>query len=278
MKQLLIITFSIILLFSCGSKSDQPQESTKSEDAFALEKANFFNSLKTQKEAAKLLPGITHFDAGMLNDPEQFYLYTDNQVIAAANLGVYISDLNYCILLSQETQIKNYFISVFELSKAIQIEKGILEFLMMRYDKNIELHDSMRVVLDQLLDESTLKLQGTDHERLAGIAMAGYQLENLHLALSTLTSLPGNPTEEQAQTKKLLLQYILEQREKIDIIYNFVRVNADPSDPDKNPNYPFYDSALRELIVVYRDVSEENPQGNELKEKVDAIRNKIVNL
>jgi len=276
MKQLLIIIFSSVFLFSCGSKSDQSQKSTKSEDAFALEKANFFNSLKTQKETSKLLPGITSFDAGMLNAADRFYQYTNNQVIAAANLGIYISDLNYCILLNQDDETKKYFQSVFELSKAIQIEKGILEFLMIRYDKNIAQHDSMRVVLDQLLDESTLRLQGTDHERLAGIAMAGYQLENLHLALATFSSLPENLTEEQAQTKKLLFQYILEQREKIDIIYNFVRVNADPSDPDKNPNYPFYDTALRELIVVYRDVSESNPQLDLLREKLATVRNKII--
>jgi hypothetical protein len=55
-------------------------------------------------------------------------------------------------------------------------------------------------------------------------------------------------------------------------------VNSDPTDPDKNPNYPFFDNALRELIVVYRNVTEADPRLKELQEKVDALRNKIVAL
>jgi hypothetical protein len=276
MKKLLPIFFMTVVMLSCGRKSET--EATAESEAFALEKENFFNSLKTQDEVARLTPGITGFDASILNDAERFYQYTSNNVTAAANLGIYISDLNYCILLKQREETKKYFQSAYELSKAIKIEQSILAFLLIRYEQNIEQNDSVKAVVNQLFSQSTLGLKGTDRERLAGIAMAGYQLENLHIALTILESLPDVLTEEQTQTQKQLLQFILEQKGKFEVIYNFVRINSDPTDPDRNPNYPFFDNALRELIVVYRNVTEADPHVNELKEKVDAVRNKIVNL
>lgn len=277
MKQSIIVFFLTMLVISCGRKQEREADIESRE--FALQRETFFNSLNNPSEVAdRLMPGLTGFDSTMLSDPEQFYRHANSNVSAAANLGVYISDLNYCILFKQPAQTKKYFKAAYELSKAIQIEKGILEFLMKRYETNIEQSDSVKLVVNQLFSQSTVGLQGTDRERLAGIAMAGSQIENIHLALTTLESFPEALTEQQTQSQKLLLNYVIDQRGKFEVIYNFIRANSDPLDPNQNPNYPFFDNALRELIVVYRSVTDENPQVNKLKEKVDAIRIKIINL
>jgi hypothetical protein len=276
MKKLLAVFFMTLVMLSCGRKSEK--DATAESKAFALEKENFFNSLKTPDEIVdRIKPGFMGFDSMMLSDPEQFYRHANSDIKAAANLGVYMADLNYCILYQQSESIKKYFEAAYELSKVIGIEKGILEFLMIRYHANIEKNDSVKLVVHQLFEQSTSGLRGTDRERLAGIAMTGYQIENLHLVLEALASFPDEVTEEQALTQKQLLQFMLEQRGKFEVIYNFVRANSDPLDPNQNPNYPFFDNALREIIGVYHNVTEEDPRINELKEKVDAVRNKIVN-
>lgn len=277
MKETLFVFFLSTLIFSCGSKKEK--DTNPESRAFYIERENFFNSLKNPNELAeRLRPGLVGFDSTMLSNPEHFYRHANNDVNAAANLGIYISDLNYCILYEHPEQTKKYFQAAFELSKIIQIEKGVLEFLMKRYETNLERNDSVKLVVNQLFSQSTLGLQGTDRERLAGIAMAGYQIENLHLALSTIKSFPDTLTEQQVESRQLLLNFIIDQRGKFEVIYNFVRANADPLDPNQNPNYPFFDNALRELILLYRTVSETDPHLFELKEKVDVIRNKIVNL
>lgn len=277
MKNIFLLFFLSLLVFACGNKPEKDSQSQS--NAFDVERETFFNSLRNPDEAAaKLIPGIAAFDSSMLNNPEHFFQYVDNDVKAAANLGIYMSDLNYCILLKQGPEIKRYFNAVFELSKAIRVEKNILEFLMNRYQTNIEKNDSVRLVVSQLFNQSTLGLQGTDRERLAGIAMAGYQIENLHLALTTLKSLPATLTNEQIKTQKELIQFILDQRGKFEVVYNFVRANSDPLDPDANPNYPFFDHALRELIGVYHNVTEHDTRVDELSEKVEAIRNKLISM
>ncbi len=279
MKSILLLFFLATFIISCERKPASESGSNSESAAFALERENFFTSLKNPSEAVtKVIPGLMGFDSTMLNDPAHFYRYTVNDVKAAANLGIYISDLNYCVMFKQSASSKKYFEALYELSKVIRIEKGILEFLMNRYQTNMEQNDSVKSVVNQLFEQSTLGLQGTDRERLAGIAMAGYQIENLHLVLSTLESFPEVLTDQQIQSQNVLREYIFEQRGKFEVIYNFVRANSDPLDPNRNPNYPFFDNALRELIVVYRSVTVNDSKLKELREKVNVIRNKIISI
>lgn len=270
----LILTVCVIILLS----SCQKNQDTNSNDAraFEAERTTFFNSLKNREEITTRAPGLTGFNPTLLNDTKNYYLYSTSEVMAAANLGIYLADLNYCILFKKSEEAKKYFEAVYELSKIIRVEKSTLEFLINRYEANIAQNDSLKLMVGQLLAQSTVGLQGTDRERLAGIAMAGYQIENLHLVVSTLNSFPDTLTAQQTQTQELLLNFILEQRGKFEVVYNFLRTNGDPLDPDRNPNYPFFDNALRELIRVYQGIDQTNPNMKELGEVVNAIRNKVV--
>jgi uncharacterized protein YlbG (UPF0298 family) len=253
-------------------QTDNPNETRISE----AERVVFFNTLKNPEEVMRLVPGFTGFDASLLNDSKNFYLYATSEVMAAANVGVYMADLNYCMLFNKRDESETYVKTIYELSKVIQIEKSALEFILNRYEGNLAQQDSLKAMANQLFEKATVGLQGSTRERLAGIAMAGYQIENLYLALATLKSYPASLTEDQAKSKDQIVRFIVGQRVNIEIIYNFVRANSDPLDPDRNPNYPFFDHALRELIAVYNTVTENDLHQNELSEKVNALRNKII--
>ncbi|MEQ1587302.1 MAG: hypothetical protein ABL895_15540 [Cyclobacteriaceae bacterium] len=272
--KVVFFVFLAILIISCQKNQDKSIPS--GERVFDAERTTFFNSLKNPEEVAKLAANLPGFEGALLNDPKNYYLYGTSEVMAAANLGVYLADLNYCILFKKSDEAKQYFEAVYELSKIIKVEKSTLEFLIKRYETNIAQNDSVKLIVGQLLTQSTAGLQGTDRERLAGVAIAAYQIENLYLALSTLSSFPENPTPEQIQAQNSLINFVVEQRGKFEIVYNFIRVNSDPLDPDRNPNYPFFDNALRELVGVYQSTDKANLKLKELGEKVNAIRSKIV--
>jgi len=288
MKRIVVIVVSLFAI-SCGGK--QEKSSTLESRNFAAERETFFSGLHHSPDeiSASLIPGLVGFDPTLLNEAASFFHYIGNDVKAASNLGIYLSDLNYCVLYKQSTHTRKYFDAVLELSKTIGIEKTTLDFLATRYADNIERNDSVKLVIDQLFEKSTAGLQGTNRERLAGIAMAAYQIENLHLVLSELESLPENLTEEQAQSQKLLLQYVLKQKGKFEITHNFLKTFSDPLDPNKNPNYPFFDNALRELIGAYTQLIQSNQEGQDkilhmknnpalrdLKEKTNNLRAKII--
>jgi hypothetical protein len=286
MRKIFALLSLVSLLLSC-----QPKQEKKSQASvvYNAEREIFYNYLTNRMATFdQLAPGLMSFKATLLNNPERVFDYMNQDVKAAANVGIYMADLYYCILSNENKVSENYFKAVVELSKVLGVEKNQVDDLLVRYNKNLENHDSIKSIATQLLKHSTLDL-GTEQERLAGIVMSTYQIENLYLALSILLAYPENPSPAELQTQQVLQTQILAQRRGIEIIYNFLRSVSDPLDPQQNPNYPFYDNALRELIGIYQSLNTEKQQETttvissntklmliDLKDKVTEIRSKIV--
>ncbi len=119
----------------------------------------------------------------LLHDPLRYTHYQDNRVKSAANMGIYIADLNYNLIFGATQRNEEYFTAAHELSKAIGIEQGILQFLKQRYDNNLAQNDSIKKVVTELLQNSTISLRDTERERLAGIVIASH-IDGLHHVLS----------------------------------------------------------------------------------------------
>jgi hypothetical protein len=289
MKKFLLF-FLLSGLVACNSKKDNaPSPQT---EAFAAERSAFFDYLKKPEDARlQLKPVGSLFDSSLLNNTRQVYQYAGNDIKAAANLGIYLADLNYCVLFGKNKFTKQYFAATVELSKVVGIEKSALTFLENRYAANITRSDSLQAVVDSLFARSVRDRKGSQKEKLAGIAMATYQIENLHLALTSLEAFPENLTDDQQETTAQLLTMVLRQHSNVLIIYNFFKTFSDPQDPAKNPNYPFYENSLRELIGIYQEINYVAPLDTnavrsimheaalrELHEKVITIRSKIISL
>jgi hypothetical protein len=291
MKKLIFFLLSLAII-SCQKK--EASNETAESASFENERQSFFNNLQKPGEvAARLQATAAEFNPSLLNDPKNFGAYSSDEVKAAANLGVYLSDLNYCIAYKQADHIKEIFPAAHALSKSIGLEQGILDFLMKRYNDNLAHQDSVKAVVDALYAKATKDLQGTDREKLVGIAMSAYQIENLHLALGLIQSFPKDMLPDDARVTILVPVYkmVLEQKSNIEVIYGFLKSAADPNNPDKNPNYPYYANAFQELIDLYGKLNVEEKIANnqglelmndatiaELSAKVDAIRSKIVSL
>jgi hypothetical protein len=275
LRKVIQILLLAIFLFSC--QRGKQHADTRQSITFEAARSNFFNGLVNPPEVARALQqAYQEFHAELMADPKKYSHYAANEVTAAANLGIYLSDLNYSIAYSQTDLTKEYFEAAYELSRAAGIEKGVLEFLNARYHQNLLKNDSVKAVVDDLLAKSTRGFQGTQRERMAGIAMAAYQIENLHLALGLVQMHP----ESQSDPKTSLSIMILNQRRNVEIIYNFLKAYSDPLDPDKNPNYPYYANALLELLEVYRKVDEgvDTNINGALNEKVNTIRAMILKI
>jgi len=287
MKNFLILIVLFISVEACNQKPSQTE--LKGNETFEAERDVFFNSLKTPDEISALsLPDAIEYDATLLHDPLRYTHYQDNRVKSAANMGIYIADLNYNLIFGATQRNEEYFTAAHELSKAIGIEQGILQFLKQRYFDNLAQNDSIKKVVTELLQTSTISQRDTERERLAGIVIAAYQIENLYLILASLTSMPDKLSEQQQTTMHILMDYIMSYRANIEVSYNFLRAMSDPLDPENNPNYPFFDNALREIIVEYEGIDQNKISTlaaeeaklitATLKVKVEVVRNKIIML
>ena len=293
MKKLIALA-SLIILFSCQKKSEETTATTEAPvtPSFENERKAFFNSLLTPSDAAARIQATgADFNASLLNDPKKFGSYSNNEGKAAANLGVYLADLNYCIAYKQSAHVKAIFPAAHALSKSVGIEQTVLDFLMKRYNDNLAKNDSVKAVANDLLAKTTRDVEGTSREKAVGIAMSAYQIENLHLLLGLISSYPKDMLPTDARTQVLIPAFraVLEQKNNVEIIYGFLKSVTDPANPDQNPNYPYYAQAFEELIAVYKKLNVDEMIANnkgielmndavvaELSAKVDAIRSKIV--
>ncbi|MBK8292446.1 MAG: hypothetical protein IPK96_17420 [Flammeovirgaceae bacterium] len=290
MKKLFSLLFLVTLVWSCHSSKENKEEEQVSE-SFDQERDAFFTSMLTFTEtAAKLQATAAEFNATFMNDPTLFNKYTSDAK-AAANLGIYLADLNYSLAYKQSAHAKELFTAAQELSKSIDIEQSVLFFLSVRYEDTISQNDSVQAVLNKQFKKSATDLKGTDREKLVGIAMAAYQIENLHLALEIIEAYPKDMLPDDARTQILIpvFRMVLGQQKNVERIHSFLNTISDPMDPDKNSNHAYYLTALEEMINVYKklDVNEKiaNNDGlelmkdavvQELRAKVNAIRTRIV--
>ncbi|MDL5048724.1 hypothetical protein QQ054_22180 [Oscillatoria amoena NRMC-F 0135] len=291
MKKLLPLLLLAILAISCQKTKEAE---TPPSPSFEVERNAFFGNLKAPIEvAAQLQATAAEFNASLLNSPTNAGSYTVDEVKAAANLGVYLSDLNYSVAYRQTANTKEMFTAAHQLSKVIGVEQNILDYLMKRYETNLNQNDSAKAVLDELFSKATEGLKGTEREKLIGIAMSAYQIENLHLALGVIESYPKDMLPTDARTRILIpvFRLVLSQQQNVETIYGFFKSITDPTNPEKNPNYLYYSNAFEELIALYQKLNVDdkiaNNQGlelmndevvKELSAKVGAIREKIVSL
>ncbi|HEU5291393.1 MAG TPA: hypothetical protein VFU05_12165 [Cyclobacteriaceae bacterium] len=288
MKKLLSLLVLTTLVLSCQKNKETAQDS----QAFDQQRDSFFANMLTPGEAAAALQATAaEFNPNLMNDPKLSSGYSTSDVKAAANLGVYLADLNYSVAYKQSANTKELFTASQELSQAIGIQQSILTFLSKRYNDNIAQNDSVQAVINELFKKSTADLKGTDREKLVGIAMAGYQIENLHLAVGIIEAYPKDMLPDDARLQILIpvFRLVLSQQKNVENIYAFLKTIADPLNPEANPNHAYYSTAFEELIAVYKKLNVEekiaNNQGvelmkdevvQELSAKINAIRNKIV--
>jgi len=290
MKKLLCIVLLSTLVLSCqkNKSAEEAQVST----TFETQRDAFFANLADPGEvSAALQATAAEFNANLMNDPKSSSHYTTSEVKAAANLGVYLSDLNYSVAYKQSANTKELFTATYDLSKYLGLEQTYLEFLIKRYNDNISQNDSAKKVIGELFVKSTAGFKGTEREKLVGISIAAYQIENLHIALGIIQAYPKDMLPDDARIQILVpvFRLVLEQQKNVENIYAFLKAITDPLNPEANPNYAYYATAFEELIALYKklDVSDKiaNNKGielmndavvKELEDKVNAIRNKIV--
>lgn len=292
MKYQMFLPLLMALTICCQNK--KTAEEDLASITFEAARSKFFMEIQAPADvAARLQAAGAEFIPELLNDPLYFSSYTSNEVKAAANLGIYLSDLNYSVAYQQSATTRELFQAIDELSKVVGIEQRILSFLKVRYEQNINQNDSVRAVFDELLKNATVGLQGTDREKFVGIVIAGYQIENLHLALGIIQAVPTDldPQDERTQALAGIKKLVLEQQQSIETTYQFLRSISDPTNPDKNPNLAYYATAFEELIAVYSEMKVPQPmmevQAQEiltdvrvqsLHEKISAIRIRAIGL
>ncbi|MCC7303590.1 MAG: hypothetical protein IT233_13195 [Bacteroidia bacterium] len=182
-----VMAIAALTFSSCGGGDDQPvtdgvdstaQDSVVEDDGdqqayllpSPLQIAYIF-----KKSGLKYVAGTTH-------DPKSEANYGTSYA-QSLNLGVFSSDLAYCVLNKQNNEARNYMNAVKSLSDKLGMSTVFdSESLMKRFDENLNNEDSIMFILSELQSKSDEFFADNDRQMTAAVVFSGAWIESMYIA------------------------------------------------------------------------------------------------
>jgi len=198
-KNYLLIASVGFLLFSCGEepKSNEVNIENPEEPIIDVEERSdkiqkiFFN-IPSPMETTKILQ-----DAGALYEfslPSNPSAVDEYQSIVeqALNMGVYGADLNYATVFDKTTETMLYLQCTRTLGKELGVEQVFDEETIDRIEWNLEVKDSMQIIITEIFWEMNSYLEEEDRQSISSLIITGGWIEGLYLSTQLARISPEN--------------------------------------------------------------------------------------
>lgn len=216
--QAILGAFAVFAIVSCGQEGTNETteteqavvDSTATEEEEGSEAATL--SLPSPLQIASIFKrsGLAYLD-GLTNPISNVSNYSSN-TSKAVNLGVYTSDLAYCVLNKQNQHSINYLKSSRQL--ADQLGMGsIFEMggISKRFEANLSKEDSLASIIVELQMQSDFFLDENELQHVSAIIFAGAWIESMYI---------GTKVYEKTNNEKVTARII----EQMTISNNIVKV------------------------------------------------------
>jgi hypothetical protein len=181
-------------LTSCGGSSNDADKKEELKDTtVSVNSTNLSNdntnetnlySLPSPMQIATILKkaGLKYYP-GLTNPTDNLSKYNSgNTVNKTLIMGVYLSDLSYCILNKQNQESKNYFKTCSRLSESIGLANAFQgNNVPARLEKNMNNGDSVSNIMSEIQLESDNVLEESKQEYISVIAFTGAWIESMYI-------------------------------------------------------------------------------------------------
>jgi hypothetical protein len=236
-----IIFYSLILLFAgCGSGTKNDKIEFTESDATA-KKDEVLSTLRGSQITKQLRSSGEFFHREALNDISNTNRYLKlSKAVAAANLGVYMSDLGYLVEF-ENIDASRYFDACLLLSEYAGIEKQFSNAVDLRFQEiisgNEAIQQSMNLVFKNVENES----EGEEFKKLHAAALTGYYFEELyHLVTIVKWYEDKSLADTTTHVVRSAIHTILNQKEEINNLvgyYDHIKIQS--------KGIPLYQDLLR---------------------------------
>lgn len=207
--------FGALSFQSCNS-GQQTEESPAQDTTATTEPAVEENSdsvevlLPSPLQIASLFKksGLTYLD-GLTSNPASASTYSSMNR-KAMNVGVYTTDLAYCVLNKQTQKALDYIKTV----RALGTQMGMGSVfennsLVERFQKNLDKEDSLAYIIADLQMETDMYLESNDMKKFSGVIFSGAWIEALYLGAKvnekkTSENISGKITEQMIILDKVI--------------------------------------------------------------------------
>ena len=157
LKITLALTFSFLLLVSCGSNKKQEENAA---DTFTIEDyieaaESIEPNLDKVDQVFNILDMVeAEYYEGIANDPQRAHGYMYENPTAAANLGIMMADIIYHLYGENNEAMYLSFAGAQELAKYIGVESEFAGWTMDNLEGTIQKRDTITMLFNELLKES----------------------------------------------------------------------------------------------------------------------------
>lgn len=221
-KALSILSVLAILFTSCGGGGQSQEKAASSEgDEFDEAKSQVISNinqvikdLPPPSEVPYLLMATgTDFDASLTNSLENLDSYSNPSSLAAVNLGIYITDIGYLTSYEKAQQTLDYVSACQKLSEDIGVASAMDMRLMSRFERNLNEKDSLKVLVDEVINRTSERLDAIDRMNIAGLVLAGSYIEGLYVSTNLIANFDDDLP---ALVLEPLIKIIIDQRPAVD--------------------------------------------------------------
>jgi hypothetical protein len=203
-----------LLFFACGggeSKSESQEAESSASEEFDQAKSQVISDinevideLPPPSEVPYLLMATgSDFDGSVINPLDDVDSYTTPASKAALNLGVYTTDIGYLASYEKAQQSLEYVGAAQKLAESIGVADAMDLKMIGRFERNINNKDSLKILVDEIMEKSSSRLNALDRIHVAGLALAGSYIEGLYISTQLIQNYPDDLPED---TKNLILE------------------------------------------------------------------------
>lgn len=291
LKALSILSVLAILFTSCGGGGQKEAAKSTEGDEFDAAKSQTISNinqvikdLPPPSEVPYLLMATgTDFDPSLVNSLDKLDSYSTPISTAAVNLGVYITDIGYLTSYEKAEQTINYVSACQKLSEDIGVASAMDMRLIGRFEKNLNNKDSLKVLVDEVINRTGERLNAIDRMNVAGLVLAGSYIEGIYVS----TKLVANFDEDlPALLLEPLIKIIIDQRPAVDDLLVVMNDLGDDEaiakmTADLNKIKTIYDTDLAEVTKAISentgDLMLTKDMLNSLTAAITEIRNTYTN-
>lgn len=219
-----------LFLASCGGeqkveKVEEPNPKAQaieemSEDDMAKADAMIKNMPSPIEMAILVKHAGGEYNPSLLNDIKKIDDYVTNGK-KTINMGVYSADVGYTSLYKQTQETVFYLNGVRQLSDGIGLTDAFEQSIFDRVEANIEVRDSLLVILSNAYDIANAYLKENDRMNTSALMIAGGWIESVYLA--------ANLGSKEDGTEDIIALRILEQEVVLGKIIKTMRlIESDP--------------------------------------------------
>jgi len=225
----LVLVLSLALFASCGNKSKKEQSSGTFDIQDYIKAAETIDpSLNSVEQVFRILEMVNaeYYDV-LCNDPYSAHAYKVSYPIAAANMGIYMTDILYHFYGEADETMYLAFQAAQELAKHIGVESEFGAWTIDKLEGSTIHRDTISLLFNNLLADS--EKYGSEQEMvfIHTAFLTGSYVEKVHITGNLLKQkllVEEKSQEDEGDIRELLVIYLNQLNPSTGILYDaFVR-------------------------------------------------------